>query len=123
MKKKNAELYEYLQRHLPNGGISESSPLNSTILLTALDCKLNDKTIVKKAEELRKIEQKARNTAAHEIVSVTDEWLQNRVGYSTKQAVKLLKEFMQQVCSGVKSEVWNSYDEMNQAIIDALTKK
>lgn len=121
-KTKKPELFEYLQNYLPDKGISERNPLNSTILLGALNYEMTDESVLVKANELRRLEQGARNTAAHEIVSVTDEWLQKRVGYSSKQIMKLLKEFTQQVCSGIRTDIWDSYDKMNQLIIQTLTK-
>ncbi|MBO5302320.1 MAG: hypothetical protein J6A81_08945, partial [Peptococcaceae bacterium] len=42
------------------------------------------------------------------------------VGMSSYQIMKLLKEFTQQGCTGIKADVWNSYDEMNKVIIAQL---
>lgn len=86
---KNPELFAYLQDKLPNDGTSERMPLNSTILLETLQYQIADESILEKATELRKLERNARNTTAHEIVSMTDAWLQNRVGYSAKQVMVL----------------------------------
>lgn len=63
----------------------------------------------------------ARNTAAHEIVSVTDEWLKKMVGYDSRKIMKLLKDFTQMTCSDIKPSIWESYDEMNRLIIKTLT--
>ncbi|MBP3584853.1 MAG: hypothetical protein J6J59_04090, partial [Peptococcaceae bacterium] len=117
---KNKELYEHLQNNLPNGGISEKTPLNSTILHEALNLQIKDMPLLEKAKELRKLETDARNIVAHEIVPVTDDWLQQGVGMSSYQIMKLLKEFTQQGCTGIKADVWNSYDEMNKVIIAQL---
>ena len=61
-----------------------------------------------------------RNVTAHQMVSVTEEWIQKKVDLSSKEIVDLLKSLA--VYSGipVKKEYWNSYDDMNQRIIEKL---
>jgi len=120
MRGQNKGLLEHLDKALPNGGVSEKTPLNSIILLETLRYCLPKDVLTERAAELREIESKARNTAAHEIVSVTEEWLQKRVGYTSQQIMKLLKNFTQQGCSGIKSDIWDSYDDMNKKIIELL---
>ena len=120
MRGQNKGLLEHLDKALPNGGVSEKRPLNSIILLETLRYCLPKDVLTERAAELREIESEARNTAAHEIVSVTEEWLQKRVGYTSQQIMKLLKNFTQQGCSGIKSDIWDSYDDMNKKIIELL---
>jgi hypothetical protein len=43
--------------------------------------------LYKKCTELRKIESKARNIAAHEIVSVNAEWVVKTVGISAEKII------------------------------------
>ena len=118
---KNKILFQQLDTTIKKGVLEQ--PVNSFVLLKVLQIACSDAELVKKVTCLRDIEENARNTAAHEIVSVTDEWLQKRVGYNSKQIMKLLKEFTQQACSGIRTELWNSYDDMNQLLIQTLTRK
>ena len=72
-------------------------------------------------KSLRNIEKNARNTAAHEIVSVTEEWLNQMTnGYDSAKIMKLLKEFAMKTCSGIKPALWASYEDMNALLIAAL---
>jgi len=80
----------------------------------------SDLGLAKMANEIRSIEEFARNTAAHEIVSIDEEWLTKRTNYTSRQIMKLLRDFTQQGCTGIKADVWNSYDEMNKVIIAQL---
>lgn len=123
LKEQNFDLFQYLQNTLPNNGISENSPLNSFILLETLKYYMPEESLTNKAEELRTIESKARNIVAHEIVPITDNWIQKRVGYTSQLIMNLLKSFTIQGCNGIKTEIWNSYDEMNEIIIEMLKNR
>ena len=71
-------------------------------------------------EKLRSIEREVRNVTAHQMVSVTEEWIQKMVNMSSKEIVNLLKRLA--VYSGipVKKEYWNSYDDMNALLVEKL---
>lgn len=126
LQEKNPELFEYLDKEL-NGGVQDKD-LNSTMLLFAFKKECKDEAIVRMAKHLRAIEESARNVAAHEIVSVTEDWLkqitadekEERPGYDSAKIMKLLKEFTMKTCSGIKPALWNSYEEMNLLLIAAL---
>ena len=67
-------------------------------------------------ETLHDVEQNVRNFAAHEIVSVTEEWIEKRTGMKAKDIMELLKSITVQSGINVKKEYWNSYDNMNTVI-------
>lgn len=68
---------------------------------------------------LVKIIERLRNVTAHEIVSVSDEWLKKETGHNAKQIMDLIKKLMGIIFSR-SDEVWNSYEEMNDFIIAKL---
>lgn len=67
------------------------------------------------AFELREIEKKVRNIAAHEIVSVSDRWLMKETGFDSEGIYKKLRKFFLLIYA-VPSNAWNSYDELNGII-------
>lgn len=78
-----------------------------------------DKRDVKrKIEEVRKIEAKVRNIAAHEIVSITEEAIPKMFGgsISIDYIFKLLKALTVEAKVPVSKSDWKSYDEMNYLI-------
>ena len=68
------------------------------------------------------VEQKVRNIAAHNIVSVTTEWVKEKTGKSVEDILWLLKYICEQVKINTRKENWNSYDYMNSRIIEELDK-
>ena len=57
-----------------------------------------------------------RNPAAHEIISVTDEWIRQETGRTAKDILALLKYLVVRSGISVKEEHWKSYDAMNEQI-------
>lgn len=55
--------------------------------------------------------------AAHEIVSVTDEWIQDRTGKSIKDIFELIQYLIGKSGIHAKKEDWRSYDRINEKII------
>jgi hypothetical protein len=68
------------------------------------------------AAKLREFEGKARNVAAHEIITVTEKWVKEKTGYYTDELLKMLKDFIS-LCISFPKEAWSSYDKLNEAII------
>jgi hypothetical protein len=57
-----------------------------------------------------------RNVAAHEIVSVTDEWFRKRAGKSAQEIFADIRYLIVKAGINIKREQWNSYDQMNDQI-------
>ena len=115
--KLNPRLLQYLDKQWDGGA---KMNLGSPLLIKILEKECADVTLVKTANEIRNVEEFARNTAAHEIVSIDDEWLMKRTNFNSKQIMKLLRDFTHLGCTGIKADVWKSYDEMNKVIIAML---
>ena len=80
---------------------------------------VNDETVKKNVEEMRNIEAKIRNFAAHEIVSVTDDKVKSMLGMpniTMNQIFNKIKNLVVAAKIHVKEEDWNSYDQMNERI-------
>ncbi len=95
---------------------------NYLALLNSSTFGLRDRHITKKAEELREIEKKGRNKAAHQIVSIDDEILKAETGFTSQEILKKITDFAEQIKLGIKKEHWNSYELMNEKIIGSLDK-
>ena len=114
------ELLSYLDKRY-NGQLQDK-PLSSHILVSILEKECPQDKLCEKAQELREIEQNVRNTAAHEIVSVTEDFLMNKVGKNSLQILTLMKQLVHQGITGIKADIWKYYDEMNALIIAELVK-
>ncbi len=77
-------------------------------------------TLIETIEGIRSVEEIMRNPAAHEIVSITDEEIKNKTGFTSLQVMGLLKKAMTYTNLNFKTEYWNTYDEMNNKLIACL---
>lgn len=66
---------------------------------------------------LRLVEEKIRNTAAHDIVSVTEKTIESRTGFSATKIMQMIQRLLLYSGIKIKKEYWDSYDQMNQAIL------
>lgn len=80
----------------------------------------DDEEMVRLVREVRGVEKEGRNLPAHEIISVTDEWIKANTGFSARQILDKLGRII--VKNGIKFEraYWNSYDVMNEKIIQLM---
>lgn len=86
--------------------------------LSNLICSMcSDITIREATKQLRSIEENIRNLAAHEIISVTDEKIKSLTGFSSNEIMTKIKKYFTFANIVVKSDVWDSYDNMNKEII------
>lgn len=69
---------------------------------------------------LREVEKNARNIAAHEIVSITDEQLKRYVDATGREIFNDMKKLIKEIGLNIPGNVWNSYQLMNETIINSL---
>ncbi|MBS6720293.1 MAG: hypothetical protein KH219_03495 [Peptoniphilus harei] len=81
---------------------------------------ISKRNITKRAEELRDIEREGRNKAAHQIVSIDDKFLKRETGFTSEEILNKITDFVEDIKLGVKKEHWNSYEIMNEKIINSL---
>lgn len=108
------------------GGGFKYGPVYSTHIAKIIEQKCSDAGLVQQINELVHIEGAVRNIAAHEIVSVTDEWIrdrtrsEDRAGKRAYEIFEELKYLMEEAGIVVKKEGWQSYDRINQRIAREL---
>lgn len=115
----NADLKKIFSNAYP-GGLRAGDITNDNLrkLITTL-CENAD--TVEKVESIEAVERWVRNPAAHEIVSITDEAIQKKAGITSGKIIATIKILVDRyVIKGRYKNVWNSYDAMNQTIIDAI---
>ena len=86
------------------------------------EMKLRGSQLRQLAEKLRNVEIKIRNLAAHEIVSIKDGTIKELTGLTGNQIMNMIKDIFAYTGIGVKREYWNSYDDMNQKILEIMEK-
>ena len=72
------------------------------------------------AEELRDVEVKIRNMAAHQIVSINEEKIKQRTGFTGKQIMDKIFAVFSYTDMKIKKDSWQSYDDMNEKIFQAM---
>ena len=80
----------------------------------------NKQEIIDNVEKLREIEEKIRNIAAHEIVSITDDIIRKKTGCNSDDIMERIKKCFAYTGINIKKEYWNSYRDMNEKIIRKL---
>lgn len=80
-----------------------------------------DASIKERVEQIRTIEDKVRNKAAHEIIKIDEKYIKDVTDKTSTQICDILKQLFQYVsCNNLKKDSWNSYDRMNDYIIDKI---
>jgi hypothetical protein len=95
-------------------------PYNSMHIYRVFEACSQDKDLVRDLGAMRDVETRVRNFAAHEIVSVTEQWVKGQVGMTPEEIMKLLRRIIMHAGINIKPEYWESYDRMNQQIKAAL---
>lgn len=100
------------------GGLRDKTIVYASNLKPLLEFYLNDEKLINDVVVLRNIEEKVRNIAAHEIVSITDEKLSKLLGMSIQinKIFNLIKSMVVAAKIRVTEKEWQSYDEMNRII-------
>ena len=81
-----------------------------------------DMRLIQLAENIRSIEVSVRNLAAHQIISITDVMIKALTGFTGIQIMNQIKELFSYTGIKIGPDDWNSYDKMNQQIIDAIAR-
>lgn len=117
-------LAELLENEYKNkGGGFKYGPVYSSHIVKIIEHKCQDTRLLKKINEMIFVEGMVRNVAAHEIVSVTDEWIQERTksgnesGKGVCEIFEILKYLMGEAGIKVRKEDWQSYERINEMIL------
>ncbi|MBO6179609.1 MAG: hypothetical protein J6O04_10570 [Selenomonadaceae bacterium] len=79
-----------------------------------------NKKVGELASKIRIVEEKVRNRAAHEIVSLSDKAIKNMLGFSVEDIMTSVKKAFKYTGLGITQKHWDSYDTMNQKILAAM---
>ncbi len=91
--------------------------------LAELICENNNPNFPKIADDtkkIRKIEENCRNVAAHQIVSVTEEWVKKNCGYTPDEILARLKKYCKYTSLIFSGKDCKSYDDMNKILKEML---
>jgi len=99
-------------------------PISSAHLNVLIDACSNHNKLKKMAKNLRYVEEKVRNPAAHTMTSITQDLVNRWTKYTTDEILQMIMDFIR--FTGMKEvdkkEVWESYDKMNEEICKVLEK-
>ncbi len=93
----------------------------SAHLLRILERYSQNSKLIAVVTDLRYVEERVRNVAAHEIVSLSEERIKRMTkGKDTGDIMGLIREAFKYTGIGVSPQDWDSYDVMNQKIKQAM---
>ena len=111
---------EVFTRNKKNKGLS--GPIYAWQLNNIIQARCKDVNLKRRTNELLEIEKRARNLAAHNVVSVTKEWVKEQTGKQVDEIMWIIKYICERVKINTREENWKSYDRMNEQIIRELEK-
>lgn len=81
----------------------------------------NNKELIELATKIRNVESNLRNKAAHEIVSINESiFKQYSQGLTMDQVLKTIQKLIGYTGLKIQNHFWDSYDTMNNIIIDKI---
>lgn len=92
-------------------GMVQSVHLKDIILHYSDNQKLNELV-----SNLRSVEEKIRNLAAHQIISVDEAKIKAETGFTGKQIMDDIKQLFMYTGINIKKEYWKSYGQLNEEI-------
>lgn len=124
---KGKEINEVLNEQFKRSGGYSDRELSARNMHPILMKYLSDDKIKSCVDDLNNIESRLRNLAAHEIVSMTDEYISQITQAATGKSMNASQIYSEikvlVVAAGinVKKDEWHSYDRMNKAIEHELS--
>ena len=119
---KQTEVGDILQKEYAatgfRGGPVYSSQLKPLILHYSVSEKVNSLVA-----DLRHAEEKARNKAAHTIVSITNEKIVKWTDYTAEELLVKIQQLTLFVVPGQDGSIWDSYDRMNEVIMKEIRQE
>ena len=116
-KLKGTDVLKKLEQEFGNFKYGPVYSSHLQLLINAYSKNNNMKT---PAKELRSVEEKIRNLAAHQIISVTDGTIKELTGLTSKQVMDRIKTIFLNINMGIKQKDFDSYDELNKVIESAM---
>ena len=94
--------------------------IKSDQLCFLIDKMLSEHSVIQLVKTIRDVEQKVRNLAAHQIVSINGDFFKKTAGLSAEEMCHKLEELFSLSCVQLSSKAWDSYDRMNDFIIQKM---
>lgn len=104
-------------------GSFKVGPVYSDHLKILIEAYSKESHLKRLVGDLREVEKKVRNLAAHEVVSIKNETIKELTGLTGNQIMDRIKDIFAYTGISVKKEHWDSYDEMNQKILEMMDRK
>lgn len=104
-----------------NGGFKYGN-LYSEHVARIVETKCTNIEVKDLIKDLRYVESKVRNLAAHDIISVTEGTINVLTGFTPKLIMEKIKKLFSYTDISVKNDYWSSYDIMNESIIALIDK-
>lgn len=122
----NTELDRVLQSSFNNAFTYGN--VYSIQLLKIIKCMSDNRELKNRCNEMREIEQRIRNIAAHQIVAITDKKIKELTRgikngqneYTLRKIMNLIEKLFEYTPLKVKQEYWDSFDDMNKVIIELI---
>ncbi|EGG91039.1 hypothetical protein HMPREF0491_02389 [Lachnospiraceae oral taxon 107 str. F0167] len=109
---------EYKIKHSDKDKVEEFrfGMIYSEALLYLIKNLIDDEVLFDIASNIRTVEEKVRNLAAHDIVALDSNDIKNRTGFTPVQIMDKIKKLFNYTNFGIKPEYWDSYDDMNKEL-------
>ena len=114
-------IWRNLNQGFPNG--FSGTDIYSIHILKMMQGAVTDQQILHLSDEIHEIERSVRNMTAHNLISVTESWVRRKCDHTPREIFELLKQYMKKIRLRIKEEDWDSYDCMNQKIIEKMQGK
>jgi len=89
--------------------------------ITMIERNGRNREIIILLKQLRKVENNARNEAAHELQGIGEGWIKNKTGMTPEQIMEKVRKLVQLIAPEYGKEFWNSYQEMDESICGIMT--
>lgn len=87
---------------------------------TIIKDKIDDAVLKERIDEIIMVEKDLRNIVAHEIVTVTNQWIMKKSNRTAERIFSVIKYLTGRAGINAKEEDWKSYDKMNDDICSLL---
>ena len=115
-------LWEVLDAEYSENGGFNGKAIYSTHIAALIRNGCSDTALIQRVNDITGIERNVRNIAAHEIVSVTDDWIKSKTGRTAREIFDIIKYLSGMAGINASKKDWDSYDSFN-AVIEAEFEK
>lgn len=131
----DTEIGTVLQNNYPSFSNAENNRNNTNFIksdhiVLLIKNFVENHELIDLVSNLRETEKNIRNLAAHQIVSIDDEKIKqktqnrsNKTGFSSDDLCRMLEKLFNLSCKSISSKDWQSYDNMNDFIIEKIKEK